>query len=110
MCYTTETVSAKAINTIHLLRMQIQDAELDVRESSGNEMGAFEPEIYHQALQTSKYGRLLLSTRSIPSTQLIMLQNRKVMPHGAPLKSFCNTMYHINSRVVHDMHVPLSSA
>ena len=86
-----------------VLCMQIQNADLDVRVSSGNEMGSFEPDIYHEALQTSKYGRLLLSSRSIPSTQRIMLENRKLMPHGAPHKSSCNT-------VMRHMHVPLSSA
>lgn len=62
-------------------------------------MCAFEPEMYHQALRTGKYGRLLLSTHSIPSTQLIMLQNRKAMPHGVPPKPYSNKIQPMNSRV-----------
>jgi hypothetical protein len=62
--------------------MQMEDVELETTDSSAHELGTFEPSLYHRALSTSNYGRVLLSTNSVPSTQLLMLRNRKIVPHG----------------------------
>ena len=63
--------------------VQIEGAKVENDSSIAEQVGTFRTDRYHEELQTSKYGKVMLSTRVLASTQALLLQNRKAMPSGA---------------------------